>query len=86
MATESGNFLESQVKYFFPSVCSMSWDKIFDKYKLKEPHQPHDVHWNIVLIELGVDTRHIVLVVVVPAALVVGDGKLLEDLWEYQQQ
>ena len=38
--------------------------------------EPHDVHGDVVLVELGRDGEDVLLVVVVPAALVVGDREL----------
>lgn len=39
--------------------------------------QPHNVHGNVIFVEFLINTVHIVLVFVVPAALVIGQRELL---------
>ncbi len=41
--------------------------------------EPNDIHGDVVFIELLVDSLHVGLVIVVPAALVVGDR---EERWQ----
>ena len=37
--------------------------------------QPNDIHGNVEFVEIGVDVQHVVAIVVIPAALVIGDGE-----------
>ena len=48
--------------------------------------EPHDVHGNLVLLEAVVDRAHVLLVVVVPAALMIGEREYGRQLCVAREQ